>query len=212
MQNLTNWCLQLPVAAGSGVQQVCAPQLHTYTSAYFFSAPDGAMQFFTPLNGAHTSGSSFPRSELREELNFGVGVGVHNLSVTTTVLGTASGTSVTIGQLHIDGVQGSCSIGVELEWQANGDIVSHLRDKKCGSVKQTVGSGKGVGDAISFFIAVDGDTVTVVTDSGAGTPYSYSWFDSSTVWYYKAGNYLQGSGSSSAGSNVAISSLVTTHA
>ena len=53
-----------------------------FTNAYFYTAADGAMTFWVPDDGATTSGSSHPRSELREELSPG------NTSVNWTLYGT----------------------------------------------------------------------------------------------------------------------------
>lgn len=89
--NLTSWGLQLPISNGKGgVAQVLQPALKTYTSAYFFTDPtDNGMTFWCPENGATTSGSSFPRSELREEVDFDLSPGRHVLNATISVRGGA---------------------------------------------------------------------------------------------------------------------------
>ena len=130
--NLSSFGLQLPISNGKGgVEQVYQPSLRTYSSPYFFTdAADRGMVFWCPENGATTSGSGFPRSELREEFDFGLAAGGrHVLNTTiTVVLTNSSKASVTIGQAHIDGISGHCSIFVELMWTA-GTVVAHLRDK-----------------------------------------------------------------------------------
>jgi hypothetical protein len=133
--NLSSFGLQLPLSNGKGgVEQVYQPSLRTYSSPYFFTdAADRGMVFWCPENGATTSGSGFPRSELREEVDFGLG-GRHVLNTTiAVVLTNSSKASVTIGQAHIDGISGHCSIFVELMWTA-GTVVAHLRDKGASAV------------------------------------------------------------------------------
>ena len=52
----------------------------------------------------------------------------------------SSKASVTIGQAHVDGISGHCSIFVELMW-TDGTVTAHLRDKSCGNVNVVVGTG-----------------------------------------------------------------------
>ena len=72
---LTNWKLQLPVSNGDGgVVEVSMPALRTYSSEYFravnVTGAGGVVRQFArmsaPTNGARTSGSNYPRTELRE--------------------------------------------------------------------------------------------------------------------------------------------------
>ena len=191
--NISRFDLQLPVAgSGGGVEIIKAPAINSYTSKYFYTDPaDNQMTFFCPLDGAHTSGSNYPRSELRENPNYDL-TGFHRLNATLTVVTVTSTKAITIGQAHIDGVSGACSIFVELEWE-NGDIISHMRDKNCKSVKQTIASGVQLGQPVSYSIVVSGDTAFVTTDRGNGqkAPYAYSWLKQSTPWYFKFGNYCE---------------------
>ena len=70
--NLSAFKLQLPLSDGNGgVVEIDQPQLETYSSAYFYTDPsDNGMTFWCPENGAHTSGSNYPRSELRDNTDF----------------------------------------------------------------------------------------------------------------------------------------------
>ena len=175
--NLTNWKLQLPLAGkNGGVVEVSQPALSTYTSAYFYGSGASAV-FFCPEDGATTSGSSFPRSELRENVDFLIDAkagGVHALNATVRVL--AASAPITIGQLHGDGLSGHCSIIVELEYAA-GAVVAHLRDAACGGKSVAVGRKFALGEPIEYAILSAGNTVTVVVGGVAAAPYSYSWLD-----------------------------------
>jgi len=213
--NLSTFDLQLPVAAsGGGVEVIKSKDLvNGYSSQYFYTDPnDFSMVFYCPENGAHTSGSTFPRSELRQNPDFTLKAGGrHVLNVTIAVTETTAKKSITIGQAHIDGLSGHCSIFVELEW-TNGDIVSHLRDKNCGSVSEIIGKGYALGDKVTYSIVVYGATTIVSTDRGSMKPYTYSWLPVSTPVYFKAGNYLQDSGSNGKlGGTIKIYNISTSH-
>src|SRR2546423_4363457 len=72
--DLTHWKLTLPLDVVGGTSgtaaEISAGQLVAgYTNADFYSGADGAMIFWCPVTGATTSGSTYPRSELREMLN-----------------------------------------------------------------------------------------------------------------------------------------------
>ena len=73
--DLSHWYLQLPTINGvltgaSGNVDTFSPEQLTAgaTNAYFYTGPDGAKTFWAPDDGSTTSGSTHPRSELREEL------------------------------------------------------------------------------------------------------------------------------------------------
>jgi hypothetical protein len=68
--DLSLWKLTLPVDGNgqfSGTAIEVKPIASTYQHPlYFYSGADGAMTFMAPTEGATTSGSHYPRSELRE--------------------------------------------------------------------------------------------------------------------------------------------------
>src|SRR5437868_4234771 len=89
--DLTHWNLTLPVDSSGGTSGApvtigTATLSSGYTSAYLYTGSDGAMVFYCPAVGAHTSGSTHPRTELRELLNPNSGMvewlgdGTHSLS------------------------------------------------------------------------------------------------------------------------------------
>jgi hypothetical protein len=64
--DLTNWKLTLPTGSEEKPTEVKQPDLKTFSvNPYFVVAGDG-VQFRAPVNGVTTSGSGYPRSELRE--------------------------------------------------------------------------------------------------------------------------------------------------
>jgi hypothetical protein len=68
--DLTNWKLTLPVDAAGGTsgrpEEIQQPRLGAYARAPYFAVRGGGVQFRAPTNGTTTSGSRYPRSELRE--------------------------------------------------------------------------------------------------------------------------------------------------
>lgn len=71
--NLTNWYIGLPIGSGGKPTNVEQPALATYSiDPWFRATPDcAAVQFRAAVNGVTTSGSKYPRSELREMTNNG---------------------------------------------------------------------------------------------------------------------------------------------
>lgn len=72
--DLTNWKLTLPVDYNSDgkADEVRQPSLATFKlTPYFYPRVDGGIAFQAPCSGATTSGSTYPRSELREMRNGG---------------------------------------------------------------------------------------------------------------------------------------------
>ncbi|MFE0802668.1 chondroitinase-B domain-containing protein [Streptomyces sp. NPDC058834] len=71
--DLTDWYIGLPVGDEESPTNVYQPELATYANdPWFVTADDcSAVRFRAPVNGVTTSGSSNPRSELREMTNSG---------------------------------------------------------------------------------------------------------------------------------------------
>ena len=203
--NLSAFQLQLPVSNGNGGVEVIQAAALTagYTSEYFYTNTSTmAMTFWTPENGAHTSGSSYARTELRQQPNF-VLSGRSQLNVTMAVFKLPSGGSITVGQIHFDKISGHCSIVIELEY-TSGSLVAHLRDSACKGVTKTVGSGYVLGQSFSFSLNIDGLNVQATSDTGTMAPYAYDWAIQGCnqpigkcPLYFKTGCYIQSSSSSS---------------
>ena len=71
--NLTNWKVTLPIGSSGSPTEIKQPALDTYSIDPWFKV-NGAcngVQFRSAVNGVTTSGSSYPRSELREMTNNG---------------------------------------------------------------------------------------------------------------------------------------------
>jgi hypothetical protein len=66
--DLTDWYVGLPIGSEESPKNVRQPQLDSYSvDPWFTATPDcGGVQFRAAVDGVTTSGSSYPRSELRE--------------------------------------------------------------------------------------------------------------------------------------------------
>lgn len=110
--NLTNWKLTLPIDtshAGSP-DEIKQPELATFTLNPYFrlnSSKNGVI-FRANVNGATTSGSQYPRSELREMTNSGKQnaswsntIGTHTMTIRQAITHTPSvKPDVVAGQIH----------------------------------------------------------------------------------------------------------------
>ncbi len=71
--NLTNWKLTLPQGPSETPTEIKQPQLAKYVNNPWFmpSLEENGVRFRAPVNGVTTSGSHYPRTELREMFNSG---------------------------------------------------------------------------------------------------------------------------------------------
>jgi hypothetical protein len=109
--DLTNWKLTLPIAAkgSTTAAEIKQPELGSYSSSYFKLAQTGdGVAFQANAGGATTSGSHYPRSELREMTGGGktkaawsttVGTHTMRLKAAITHLPTAK-PQVVVAQIH----------------------------------------------------------------------------------------------------------------
>ncbi len=205
-----NWKLTLPVdvtGGNTGKAAEVSPLMSDYQNAPFFTQADGTMNFIAPVDGATTSGSSYPRCELRE----------------LKADGTLAAWSVTDGKRHIltadciinelpvqtDGKPGRVTIaqihGKDAELsglQSDGTFYDDKGDPVTGRMKRfklLLPSGAAlppfpVGARFTYEIRVDAGKLTVsVLMNGAVysnvDPIAAAW--NSDVFYFKAGSYCQ---------------------
>jgi hypothetical protein len=107
---LRAWKLQLPVpptTGGGAVQELEGAALAAYRSDWFDVLAGGALRFRAPTDGATTSGSKYPRSELREMAGPGARAswsiirGGHHLEIVQAITAQPRGKpDVVAGQIH----------------------------------------------------------------------------------------------------------------
>lgn len=185
--NLSNWKLQLPTGQQGKVDEVKQPQLAYYTNSPWYVPSGGSITFRAPVSGVTTSGSKYPRSELREMTNNGATqaawdpkTGTHTMTIDEAI--TAVPTTkkhVVAGQIH-DGSDDIIVVRLELPKLIIkiGDTTGPVLD-----ANYTLGKRFTV-----KFEAKDG--VTSIYYNGSTTPI-YTMTQSYTTAYFKAGAYTQ---------------------
>lgn len=218
----TLWKLTLPVDASGGFSGTAIeikPLPATYERApYFYTAADGALTFMAPANGATTSGSHYPRSELREMTSggteaawtiaqggtLGASLAVDELPVAST----GKNGRIVIGQIHGPSDE-LCRL-----YYDNGRLYFH--DDKSGpsrteleyELRSPTGAAANIPlhDVFDYSIVVANGTLTVSAQHN-GIAYSatetINSFWTGKALYYKAGAYVQvgkpGSGAGTTG-------------
>ena len=203
---LNNWKLTLPVDK-DGTYIGEALEIYNLTgfeSPYFYDAPDGAMVFKATYDGATTSGSSYPRSELREMINGRPaawkvsegGVMTATLKVDQVpTLSTGATGRVIVGQIH-----GKEEELIRLYWDKN--TVYFMNDQAGPDnkmLKYTFANSSGMaplinlGEQFSYKIDAKGNTlkVDIYADGQVYTavsPINDVW--QTDTFYFKAGIYL----------------------
>ena len=213
--DLTKWKLTLPVdSTGSIVGNAFeVTNLKGYESAYFYDAADGAMVFAAQTDGATTSGSHYPRSELREmsggkTYNWNLSEG-GTMTATLKVDSVPTRTDGTPGREIIGQIHGQNKELIRLYWQNN--TVYFMNEQSGTDNKEhqfnflnAAGQAPNIalGEKFSYKIDAHGNTMKVDIYAD-GQVYS-STSTLNAIWqadtfYFKAGVYLgvdetQGSG------------------
>ena len=202
--DLSQYKWQSPVADGSGVLEISQPQLATYTSAYFYTTNDGAMVFWCPVNGATTSGTSYPRSELRDLREWPLS-STQIMNATCKVLQSPSTGKTIIGQIHgnISGTE-----AMKLRY-SGGDVTAGCKPDLGGTEFQIpILTGVALGTTINYTIKMVNHMVTITVNGVTVTNVLNSTWDAETAYYFKAGTYPQdNSGTSTEGSRIAFYAL-----
>ncbi len=116
--NLTNWKETLPTGSAGSPTEIKQPQLASYSSDPYFvvNATGDGVRFRAPVNGVTTSGSSYPRSELREmnggdDASWSTTSGTHTMTIDEAITATPSEKPyVVAGQIHDSSDYGEVTI------------------------------------------------------------------------------------------------------
>lgn len=227
--DLTHWKLTLPTGKEGSPDEILPAQLsYGYThTAYFSSArADGAMRFWAPVTGVTTGGSSYPRTELREQLNAGQNApnwyadGTHVLDAECRIVQVPSSGRVIIGQVHGKAAPGGenanplvklaydrekSSLRIQVKTSPHRDDTSESTD---------LVKGVKLGSLIRYQIKIVDGVVHVTVN---GTTYSRDFYATDSDWsqtdlYFKAGAYcIDNKGPSSEGAEVHFYHLKVSH-
>jgi len=227
--DLSHWKLTLPVDATGGSSgeavEVSAATLvgpPGYSSSWFYTASDGGMRFWVPVNGATTDDSSYARSELREVIDpsddnvnwYDSGNAALNAQCAVNQAPSSTG-KVVVGQIH--GFNSSPLLKLEYVYSASsgsGKLVALLNQIPGATSPSSYTLAKNVALNQSFSYAISVDAGVLSMSVNGGTPVTLvidgSW--AAVGLYFKAGAYGQATGSSSSdGSEVTFYSLVASH-
>jgi len=180
--DLTNWQLQLPTGKDGDVTTVSQPQLNSFSETPYFYASGSTVVFCAYVNGTHTSGSEYPRSELRE-MNGTSGASWSNTHGTHTLTVKHAYTHLPDKRPEVVGAQILSDSGPVLQVRLNDPtIVVYGPDGNPKIVPNyvlgTVFTTQIVASNGQISVAYNGDVLYKVSYSGSG-------------WYFKTGAYVQ---------------------
>ncbi|MDE2155922.1 MAG: polysaccharide lyase family 7 protein [Xanthomonadaceae bacterium] len=225
--DLSHWKLTLPVDADGGTSGVAAElqpsQLTGYSSEWFAMGASGTtLDFKAPVDGATTSGSHYPRSELREmrdpdndNVNWTL-IDTSSLQAKCAVRQVPSSTGkVVVGQIH--GFQTRPLVKLVYRYSTSSEsgsvyaVIDPAPDATS-TVVLPLAWGIGLGQAFSYEIHVVSSVLVMRVNANAWVDYSVDQKWAGIGLYFKVGDYVQASGSSDTdGGRVAFYRLIATH-
>lgn len=215
--DLTHWYLGLPDSGASSISPALLTSGYTHPT-WFYTDTDGAMTMWCPANGGTTSGSGFPRSELREMIDpttttvNWTAYGTHVLDAQCKIRQVPSTGRVVIGQIHA--YLGSAHELIVLKL-INGSIEAQVRNGPESSSKTYLDMGPvALNQLITYQIKLVDGLLTLTLN---GVTRTVDLFELDPAWgsqtfYFKAGSYCQdNSGPATEGSLVSFYYLRATH-
>lgn len=193
--NLTNWKQTLPIGEPEDPTEIEQPALALYRlDPWFVVTSDGqGVRFRAPVNGVTTSGSGYPRSELREMANNGQDQaswtsfsGIHTMTIDQAITHLPDiKKHVVAGQIH-DGGDDVIVIrleGTKLFVDINGDDGPILTNNYALGTRFTVKFEVSNGQTRIYYNG------TTVNNTGTNTPFAL--IQDYEGAYFKAGAYTQ---------------------
>lgn len=181
--------------------------LNSYQSPYF-RQENGALTFFSPVNGATSANSDTTRSELGEAQGWKMSSGPRSLSATLSVDQTPSNGKVSVGQLHQRG--GSGRPPIMLHWE-NGTVEASVLESNspsAGRQRYVLAENVPKGQKFNYNIDVTPDGTAGLSVNGRTTKVKLDPSFNNSDMYFKAGVYLQDNeGGSSEGAKATFNAL-----
>jgi len=222
--DLSHWKLTLPISApGSTVSspsEIPAAQLAAgYTNAPYFTTDSlGEIIFWCPVNGITTKNSTYPRTELREQIAppsddaCWTAAGSHSLEVRCRVEQVPSSQKVIIGQIH--GFSGKAKPLIKLQY-FKGRIEALVKESPTKDKDQKLTFGEvGSNHDFDYQIKLEDGVLSVTVE---GMTQTLNVFQNDSNWshqtlYFKVGAYVQDNeGPASEGARVVVSRLQVSH-
>lgn len=206
---LANWKVTLPVAGAKGTAaEITQPQLNTYSDNYFhLNGAQNGVVFNAPVNGVTTSGSSFPRSELREMsggqlASWSPVSGTHTMVVREAITHLPARGRIVSAQIHD-------AANDVIEIYLKGSVLYVAGDG--GQNLGTLDPAYALGTPFTLQITAAGGMITVTYNGAVAVNYP----SAGSGYYFKAGAYTQSNMSyesdPSAYGEVVIYSLQVSH-
>ncbi len=215
--DLSRWYLGTP-AQPQSTQISAAELLVGFTNSWFYTGTNGAMVFWCPVNGGTTAGSTYPRSELREQINppdnsvNWTAFGTHTLDARCKVTQMPSTGKICIGQIH--SYLGNANPLIKLVFD-NGRIDAQVKESPTASTDlHYYFPNVPFNSLITYRIELRDGILTMTVN---GVTKSVDTFNNDPEWagqtfYFKAGSYVQdNSGTSAEGGRVEFYQLSTSH-
>ncbi|MBG6286978.1 MULTISPECIES: polysaccharide lyase family 7 protein [Pseudomonas] len=222
MLDLSTWNLTIP-QRGPAATISTAKLGRDYESPYFRRSADG-VEFWVPVNGAHTSGSEYPRTELRETrpdgrlVTWRYPLAENQMVATLRVEAVPSSRRMVIGQIHSNGSGSAEALPlVKLVYQQRLDkarVQALVRDRPDDITTRTytVYDGIPLGDTFTYRLGVSSSGVlsVQVQDGQVSQQLDTKWAYQGL--YFKAGLYLQDNrGPASEGGRATFTDLSIRH-
>eukprot|EP00611_Tribonema_gayanum_P019013 TRINITY_DN3239_c0_g1_i4.p1 TRINITY_DN3239_c0_g1~~TRINITY_DN3239_c0_g1_i4.p1 ORF type:complete len:345 (+),score=96.26 TRINITY_DN3239_c0_g1_i4:175-1209(+) len=211
--DMSHWKLTLPVDRNGGVtgeaMEMSSSQLATmpgYSAKWFKTASNGGLSMEAAINGATTSGSSYPRSELREQMVTGSdsanwyasGNAVLEAQLTINNVPSTTG-KIVVGQIH--GVDAAPLVKLRYVWTASGggklDALVKATPSSTTDVSYRLSSNLPLKERFEYRISVSRGVMTMSVNKEPPMQHVISSQWASVGLYFKAGVYVQADGTSS---------------
>ena len=215
--DLSHWYLGTP-DPGQSLSISAADLMAGYTNQWFFTGPDGAMVFWAPVTGGTTANSTYPRSELREQINppdnsvNWSAAGAHILDAQCKVTRLPSTGKVIIGQIH--GVLGAARPLLKFVFTSD-TIDAQVKQKPSADTDvHVLFPNVPFNSLITYRIVLQDGVLTMTIN---GVTQSVDIFANDPAWadqtfYFKAGSYCQdNSGPATEGAQVEFYQLSAAH-
>lgn len=186
--DLTNWKLTIPMGESKKATEIKQPELEKYIlDPWFVVNPGGGIRFRAPVNAVTTSGSNYPRSELREMTDSGKTnaawsskSGTHTMILDETITAVPKTKKhVVAGQIHDDADD---IVVIRLEYP---NLYINLDGKNV----YTLDSSYTLGKKFNVKFVASGGQTQIYYNGSTDPVYTFTKDYSSA--YFKAGAYTQ---------------------
>lgn len=186
--DLTNWKLTIPMGEAKKATEIKQPELAKYIlDPWFVVNPAGGIRFRAPVNAVTTSGSNYPRSELREMTDNGETnaswsskSGIHTMTIDEAITAVPkTKRQVVAGQIHDDADD---IVVIRLDYP---NLYVNLDGKNV----YTLDSNYTLGKRFNVKFVVSGGQTQIYYNGSTDPVFAFAKDYSSS--YFKAGAYTQ---------------------